>query len=154
MNYKWKIAEFNIDANIAGRALEELEAENGSVTPSLVVQAAAPKNAILHRCFEWNNQIAGNKYRESQAGEMLRKLVIINITEDPDKETEVIRAFVNVLNADNERVYVSTLAAMGDNDYRNQVLADAIRDLLNFQKKYQELKELSALFSEIKKLAR
>jgi hypothetical protein len=45
---------------------------NRELTPKIVVNAARKKDSPLHDRFEWNNAVAGEKYREVQAAELIR----------------------------------------------------------------------------------
>ena len=73
MKYKYKNKAFTaVKAQIVGDTLEELfEINDGVVIPSTVVKAARPKRSPIHNCFEWDNNVAARKYRESQAGYLL-----------------------------------------------------------------------------------
>lgn len=149
MVYKWKINDTRIDPNVAGQEFEKIENENGFISPGLIVQAARSSNSPLQSCFEWDDKIAGEKYRENQAGDMLRKLVIINPTEKPDKEDQIIRAYVNVISPDKNRQYVSIIKALSNDGLRDQVLLQAIAELKAIQAKYNDLIELAEVFKAI-----
>lgn len=56
---------------------EQLQAiydERGELTPRAVVESATPRNHPLHGFFEWDNKVAGEKYRLHQAEEMIRSV--------------------------------------------------------------------------------
>jgi hypothetical protein len=60
------------DAKIIGPALENLNAE-GKGTAADIVDAARPDDAPLHRYFEWDDGVAAERYRETQARHMARR---------------------------------------------------------------------------------
>lgn len=66
----------------------------GQLTAQDVVDEATPKDSPLHSRFEWNDKIAGPKYRLVQAQELIRsvKVVFRNSTDEDDS----LRAFVSV----------------------------------------------------------
>jgi hypothetical protein len=103
----------------------------------------------LRKCFEWDDRIAGEKYREHQASDMIRALVVVNPLENEDSEASPVRAFVNVSNQDDERGFVAIQVAMTNEDFRGQVLRNALAELKAFQDKYRELVELTKVFSAI-----
>jgi len=52
--------------------LMAIREEYGSLTPHNVVQAATDPDHPLHTEFEWDNTIAGHKYRLDQARRLIR----------------------------------------------------------------------------------
>lgn len=67
-------------------ALLELSAENnGPVSPQMVLDRARDESSPLHDCFEWDNDVAAEKYRLVQARVLLRLVVPVyersNMTE-------------------------------------------------------------------------
>lgn len=66
-----------LSAQQAGEALAALEAEAGSLTPPLVVEAARPSEAPLHPAFEWDDAIAGERYREHQASALIKTVEVL-----------------------------------------------------------------------------
>ena len=72
MQAEWKIKGiYKADAQKVADEIGE-----GKVTPQEVLEKARDKNSELHKCFEWDDGIAAEKYRLSQAGGILRTLVI------------------------------------------------------------------------------
>lgn len=56
--------------------LRALYDEHGVLTPAMVVEAARPARSPLHSHFEWDNKVAGEKYRLVQAGILIRKVKV------------------------------------------------------------------------------
>jgi len=152
MVYQWKRHYFSIDAQVVGETFEEIQSRDGGITPNSVVEEARPDNSEIHNCFDWDNKAAGEKWREHQASNMLRLLIVLNPSDESEKEDKVIRAFVNIKTPEEERVYIKTIDALNNDYYRDQVLMQALAELSAFQNKYKELKELSSIFFEIEQL--
>ena len=53
-------------------ALKAVEKQDGTLTPTRVVEAAKPKSSPMHDSFEWDDSIAGQKFREEQARTLIR----------------------------------------------------------------------------------
>ena len=49
---------------------------NGKLTPELVVRAAQAKSSPLHDYFDWDDKIAGARWRLEQARELIRSVKI------------------------------------------------------------------------------
>lgn len=150
MVYEWK-RNMPVKAQTAGEHLESLERKHGMVTPKLIIDDSRPQTAVLHKCFEWDNDIAAEKYRESQAGFILRNLVTISVNQKKENQESEIRAFVNVTK-DEDRGFISIHKAMTDDVLRKQLLENAFAELNAFKNKYQQLNELAKLFEEIERL--
>lgn len=92
--YQWNegfsssIIKTDINAVIA--ELKPLQDEHGEITPGKVVEAAKNKKSVLHNYFVWDNKEAANRYRLSQASELLRRIEIKIIK---DGEPRTLRAF-------------------------------------------------------------
>jgi hypothetical protein len=51
----------------------EIDERDGSITPEAVVAAARPKNSPLHQLFDWDNEVAGDKWRNHQARILIKE---------------------------------------------------------------------------------
>lgn len=61
---KWRI-EGIFKAN-AAKCLDEIGRDT-EITPEQVLEKARDEQSELHKCFEWNDSIAAEKYRLQQA---------------------------------------------------------------------------------------
>jgi hypothetical protein len=153
--YQWKEgSRVPVKAQIAGEHLERLQSQKGGrLTPIDVVRDARRKSSPLHSAFEWDDRKAASIYREERARYILRSLVVVIATQEPDSgdEERPVRAFVNV-EKDSESFYTPTVTALSDEELRRQVLEDALRELHAWEQKYKDLKELVAVFTAAEKL--
>ncbi len=148
--YEWNTYAYSTDANVAGRVMEELERTVGLTTKNLV-EASRPEDAPLHKEFEWNNDIAGEKFREMQAGKMITNLKVV-IKQD---ETKKIRGFVTLEHSvGRPGTFERTEKVLEVTEKRNRLLTLAIKELQAFRKKYIMLSELAELFDIIDKLGK
>ena len=152
--YKYVGRTWNVSAQKVGEELELIERQNGEITPQAVVDKARPEDSVMHKCFEWDDETAAEKYRLSQARSLIRCIVVI-----PDKEDEKIntpvRMFVNQNPINNGQKapasYINVRTAFDNPETRSVVLANARYELSVFRSKYSQLKELEKLFIEIDK---
>ena len=142
MIYKWKISKYNLDAQEAGEELERIRNKYGELSACDIVEESQHENAVLHNCFEWRNDVAAQKYREHQAQELIRNIVVEAVQ---DKEVNPpIRAYVKI-----QGDYKPIQEVVTIKDYREEMLNNAFKELKTFKEKYQSLSELSDLFSYI-----
>lgn len=149
VTYAWREnVRIPIKAEVAGAALDYLRTGNkGILTPSLVVDAARHPDHPLHKAFTWDDSAAAEKYRENQARVLISSVRVVVIGPD-DKATSRV-AFLSVINREEGRGYMTSAAVMGDSDYRNQALEDALISLQGWKRRYNHLEELAKVFEAI-----
>jgi hypothetical protein len=147
MIYKWKDGSHHrIDPQIAGEELERIRTwNNGRLEPIGVVEASSVPGAPLHDAFDWNDKVAGHKWRLEQAGAMIRHIAVMV---EGSTSNAPVRAFVSV-KRDEDRSYTSLQHAMSDEQLRAQVVAAALSELEAWQRRHAELIELAKIFSAI-----
>lgn len=151
MIYKFKKgAHLKGNAQQIGEALEQVRAEKGGLTASTVVESARPKNAPLHRFFEWSDKRAAEEYRKNQARHLIAAIEV-RVQEDNGKTTAPVRAFVSI--GPSADKYLSVFTVMSDPTNRRKLLAQALSELAAFQKKYESLNELAAVFQAAQQIA-
>jgi len=141
MVYQWKIPKYSINAQAAGEELERISIEK-SLTPENVVEESRSENAMLHACFDWNDETAAESYRRTQAREIIQNIVTIKIE---NKElNEPIRAFISTKDD-----YKPLNIVVRTQNYSDEMLSNALRELNSFKRKYSSLEQLAELFDSI-----
>ena len=121
------------------RELTAIHDEFGELNAELVVKVATNPDHPLHSRFEWDDAIAGHKYRLSQASELLR----VTYRPDPKKAND-LRAFVAVRGENTPRAeYVPTEKAMSDPLQRQIVLRTMQREWQAFKARYEQMAEFA-----------
>ena len=144
MVYEWKeAAQIKADAQKAGEMLENLEKTVG-ITPKNLVEANRDESAPLHNEFEWNDTKAAEKYRETQAGYIIRNICVVRESE----EKPPVRAFYSVT-TDEERKYESLNVIIKNEDKTKKLLESALRELIAFKAKYSMLSEIANVIKAI-----
>ena len=146
MVYKWKNFSYKTSANVAGEVCEELDRTVG-LTPENLVNASRPEDAPLHSEFEWDDAIAAEEYRRTQARQMICNLSIVI----DEQKQEPVRAFFSLQSGfrKNAGTYEGTITIMSNEEKRQKLLDNAKRELEAFRKKYELLTELSEVFAAI-----
>lgn len=124
--------------------------DGGLLRPKAVVDEARDAASPLHPAFEWNDAIAGEKYRLEQAQRLIRSFKIVQ--NDGEKKFER-PVFVGLS--------VDRISDSGDNPYRltddlqkyPDLLAiaerDALEQLRGMKERYGHLKRLNDVWSAI-----
>lgn len=140
MKYCWKSVSFaNADADKVGEELERIESK-GDLTREAVLEYAKNKKSELNKCFEWDDSIAGEKYRLQQASYVLASISII-VNEEPRKAT---RMYVNVKKED-KKIYKNIVSVLENDEEYQQLLDKAEREFISYKESYEELIKLKDL---------
>lgn len=138
MVYKWRTVGFSANPNKVGAELETIE----ELTNYSVVDKARDKNTELHKCFEWDNSIAGEKYRLQQANHLLSSL---SITVEENNEEKCVRKYVNVKTTEDKRVFKDIVKVVENNEEYIQLLDKAEREFIGYKQRYEELIKMKDL---------
>lgn len=114
-------------------------------TPDNIVDYAKSEKTELHKCFEWNDTIAGHKYRCIQAQQVVRSLIVIK---EESEEKTPLRLFYNT--GDRTGEYKPVKMVMKSEDEYESLLRKAQDELRAFKKKYSFLTELEEILELIK----
>lgn len=89
--YKWKLAGLakGIDVNLVVDELNQLQNENETLTPDLIVKAASDENSILHRLFEWDDNKAAYHWRLQQARIILNNIDVVVLSDGEERNISV-----------------------------------------------------------------
>lgn len=137
----FKINKYKVSAEDCYTELQTLR----EITPQNVVNLARNENSKLHNDFEWDNEIAGEKYRLSQAREMIQLLAF--------KPKEEIHEPTRVYQISTEKtVYKPVEVILQNNDEYQNLLKRALLELESFKKRYSNIVELEEVFLAINKL--
>jgi hypothetical protein len=117
--------------------LEALYARNSRLTPADVVEAARPEGAPRHDRVEWDDEIAGEQYRISQARDLIRR-VRIRIEDENDEPISIPR-FVSIPRPDATRSYMP-VEEVRENVFATKLLMlQAERDWKALKRRYAHL---------------
>ena len=134
----------------AQKCYDECQTLN-EVTPENVLEKARNEETELHKCFEWDNDVASEKYRLIQAREIIRHFVIVTPEASEDEETPApkIRSY-QITTVTNK--YEPTRVFLQKPDEYKALLQRAKNELEAFKQRYKMLAELEEIFNDIDRL--
>ena len=140
----WKVKGlFHADPH---KVAEEIRSIGDDATPAQIVELAKGKSTELHRCFEWNNTVAAEKYRLHQARQICANLIIKRPEEDAGENDVPIRVFYKTTN---DEGYKDSAIIFHKEDEYAALLKRALGELHAFKMKYSSLKEISDILAMI-----
>ena len=136
-----------MSADQAKAEFDRIYDKYGELTTKAIVDESRESEAVLHGCFEWDDTVAAEKYRQHQAGDMVRCLVTIEKSDETD-DPIVVRAIVKTT----EKYEPITVALKSEEKYA-VLLQDALNDARWFQRKHRGIKELKNVMDAIDEFA-
>lgn len=134
--YSWKYSNFKGDAEKVGKELESIEVLGELNSKSVLQYAEENVDSELYKCFEWDNEIAGEKYRLMQANQVLCS-ISIEIKEEPLKKQ---RIYVNVKSSTtNVKQFKNINEVLKNDDEYRQLIEKAKKELQSYKEKYETL---------------
>ena len=138
--YEYKVSGLvKAPAQKVGELMETLADSDAGLTPQALVDASRDVDALLHNDFEWDNDVAGERYRQIQAQTIIRNIRIVVQKGEDDEMRE--RGFV--VTPGRKSAYVTLNEATTKAEYREFLLKQARRDAEQFLAKYRRLEELA-----------
>lgn len=128
------------------KVLQQLEVDNGIVSPHDLVDLARSENHPLHTSFEWDDQEGAERYRLMQARIMINSVRVEFMGEQREAFFNVVVPVKSVPT----RGYVSLERVISNKELHRQALQKAIEELEYWQKKYNSLSELRGVTSPTK----
>lgn len=136
--------------NIFGKAdaqkvADEISSIGNEITPADVVSMARDPSTESHKCFEWDDTKAAEKYRLQQARIVMCNLVY---TEREEQKQEPIRLFYSI-DEGKQQSYQPTILILQDKDKHAQLMEKCMEELRRAKAKYHSLSELDWLWEKI-----
>ena len=151
--------KYKADAEAAYAEIQTLEA----ITPQNVVDLARSADSVIHDDFEWDDEIAGEKYRVIQASAMIRSFVLVKDEEPMRSEDNNDIEFsieephqvgkLRALHSTSKPHEYKPSEYFIENKDEYQILLDkAIAELESFKRRYSMIAELEDVFTAINNL--
>jgi len=148
---RWKSGFEHFFKADAQEVANEISDIGDNVTPYQILDKARDETTELHKCFEWDDAVAAEKFRLETARKVVQFLVIEKSTDNPNMDNKDIRLFYKTKNEIDEGYKPVTIIIKREDEYL-ALLERARNELLAFQKKYGIIAELEPIFEAIKQV--
>lgn len=133
----------DLTADKAMAELERIREKRGELKPEYVVEESKDEQAVLHKCFQWDDTIAAQMWRKEQARQLIKNITVTIVNENV---SATVRAVVNVATTNGDgRSYVPLAQAILDDTAYADLLAQAKSEMEAFIAKYSQLTELNSI---------
>lgn len=133
-------APAGVTAEVAAEEMDRVRRETGALTPKALVDASKPKDAPLHPAFEWSDKKAAEMYRQHQASTLIRAVVRIETTEQPEHREFVL---VKAEEPQARPSYVPATEVVQRVDLYADAIARLTREVTSARRAVQELESLA-----------
>jgi hypothetical protein len=123
---------------------------NGNLTPDDVVEAAKDPASAMHNWFTWEDTEAARRYRLMEAGSLIRSIEVV-YKEAPKMERRAFEISYRKKTGDSESrtIYRTAAEAAADPDTHARLIAEAVRTLMAWRKRFAALQELHHIMTQI-----
>jgi hypothetical protein len=142
MSVTWGVMKFKADAQ---KCYDEIQTLGESYTPQDIVELAKDKKTELHKCFDWNNKEAAEKWRVHQARMICCSLMVVV---QPQEEKPPISLRVIQHDRD-DMAYKPVVLTVRNEDEYQRLLSQALAELKSFQVRYEKIVELQEVIEQI-----
>ena len=124
------------------------EASGGTLNPEAVIEYARDESTALHAAFTWDDTEAAHQHRLWQA----RQIIRVCVTLRGELDNQPFRTYVSLTEDRGESGYRLLDDVLTDTDMRERLLVQALRELANWQRKYDHLTALAPIFEAASKV--
>lgn len=144
MKYTWSNVWYKQDANKVGKELESIKDIGELTNKEILEYVEKHRDTELAKCFEWDNEIAGKKYRLKQATDILCSIsIVIDENKEPIEKT---RVYVSTKKKDDEqRTFKKLVDVLDDDEEYKALVQKARKELDSCQEKYRSIIKLQDL---------
>lgn len=121
-----------------------IRSKHGRLDPALVIEEARDETHPLHSRFEWDDSVAGEAWRRSQAHELIRSVRLVYREATEKESARSVRAFHAVRREDGH-TYEPAEEVVEDPFTRRLVLADMEREWKALRRRYEAFAEFAEM---------
>jgi hypothetical protein len=140
MNVTWGFMKFSADANKCYSEVKSLS----EITPENIVAFARDENTELHKCFQWDDEIAAESWRKQQA-----RMVVASLTVTVETKEYGAQSYRLIEHDNTDKAYKPVVFTVRNEDEYARLLSQAKAELASFKKRYKAIRELSEVIEEI-----
>lgn len=123
------------------------EQHSGILTPTAVVDAARPVDAPLHPCFEWNDTIAAERFRQEQAKVLIRSVRVLFVPDDKSGRAQPTNVYIGI---EGGRKFISSPTVAPKSGLSVDLKTEFVRELDVLFQKYGSVPELARVIHEMR----
>lgn len=144
MSVQWGFMKFKADAQ---KCFDEVQTLGEEYTPHEVLDLARDPKTELHKCFDWDDSSAAEKWRIQQARFVCNSFTVVIETTEGE-----VKTYRLVQHDHDEKVYRPVTFTVRNEDQYASLLRKAKAELTAFKNRYQSIVELENVIEEINRV--
>ena len=136
----WKFG--NMFKGNAEKIYSEIQSIGEEATAKQILDYARDENTELHKCFEWDDSIAAERWRLQQA-----RLIVCNLVYQEPEKHEPTK--IRVMQSTENNTYKPVRLILQNKPEYEQLLNRALAELHAFKERYKNLSELEEILALI-----
>jgi hypothetical protein len=144
------------DPQQVGETVERIAKDHpDGASPKTVVAAAANRDSPLHGLFEWDDAIAADKWRCSQASDIIQSLRVVHSETATGERTTPAFYSVKVRNSEGgtSQGYQPIATVAGDAEMRQSAEEILLSQLQGLRRRYEALEMFRPVWEALDKIA-
>lgn len=143
---RWGTVKFK---GSAPRVYEEIYDIGETATPQQIVDFARNNpESELHKCFDWDDEIAAEKWRKQQA-----RIIVCNLVIEKREDDVPTGNVYRVIQENREaKAYQPAVFILNKPEEYEMLLTQAKKELESFKNRYQKIVELETIIRDIEDL--
>lgn len=158
--YVWAAnRQFRVPAQVVGNVIDGIIERDGTCEAKALVAEAARADSPIHGLFDsefWDDKYAAQRYREEAARKVINSIRVV--IEDVPKP---VPAYVSVKmltedeagHTSRKRGYKDVISVMSDSQAREELLAQALKDIRALEERYASLTQLAPVWRALREVA-
>lgn len=126
-----------IDPDVAEKELEKIETEYGGLTAEILLEASKAENTLFHCLFEWDDNVAAEKYRLQQARTIINNIEVTIISDGEPYQLPVYEIVQTDENGGRKYKHIETLT-LTEIDYVKEKALELLIQAKTKLKRYSE----------------
>jgi hypothetical protein len=135
-----RISLGGVSAQVIGEELSRIAESHGGLTAPVVVDEARPEDSSLHPAFEWRDPVAGERWREHQARNLIRAVQVVSSNEAGERETAPVFVHVPSATTAADGTYQPVSVVVSRPDLYLSALGQLVRKVAEASAAVEELK--------------
>lgn len=126
---------------------------HGVLNQQAVLDAARDPSHVLHPFFDWDDARAGEAYRLLQVNALVRRVRLTVVRQDHTTRAVTITTTRGYQSRPSMRHrdggYEPVESILSDDEKRRELLAQVLRELASYRKRYADLQELESVWAAV-----
>lgn len=151
--YEWGRRSYGIPAPVVGEIVNSIAEQEGGCPPIRLVESATPEDSPIHQLFTWDDDKAASSWRTHEARQVIGCLTIrVQVGDEEKKVPAFLSVGHDLARQARGEGYRPVAVVIGDRDWSEEALSEAMGRLQALRSRYESLEALSPVWAAMDKI--